>query len=106
MRFSSTYCCSTLSIRATRSGDSVPGPAAGAATANMTARATEESVLMGQMVGCAHEPGKGSVVLVVLRPGGHVGVCRRILGHLLAPLDRARYVLVGAAYGDLRVRRP
>ncbi len=60
----------------------------------------------GQMVGCGHEPSKGSLVSVVLRARGHLRLRRRLLGHLVAPLDRARHVLVGAAHGDLCLRHP
>ena len=45
-----------------------------------------------------------SVVLVVLRARRHVGLRWWVLGHLVAPVDRTRHLLVAAAHGDLRVR--
>ena len=63
------------------------------------------------MIGFAGEPtarqrGAHSLVSVVRRARGDLRVRRRLLGHLVASLDRPRHVLVGAAHGDLRLRHP
>ena len=52
-------------------------------------------------------PPRPAVPLVSLVRGArrHVRVRRRLLGHLVAPLDRPRLVLEPAAHGDLRLRR-